>query len=309
MTAPILEVADAVVGELNAQTFTLPFTATRVYIPEEDLTQYDQLAVNVIAENAAESTIAIKKFKINVLVQQKIDPLDLAQVDPLVNLVDEIATFLQGLRPSGAPGSALVLSNPDPLYDHDQLNENRLFKSIVVLDCTAPTETLVTLRRTTFPYSPTAGIPDLATTSSAFVRDVGSFISDGFLVNDKIEARGFANVGNNGIFTVASVAALTLTVVEILNTEASADQRTIWRVKDYTARSSPPIELTSRELGIGTNETAVERAHFTIIIAAADIEVVPDIKTDTILISGATFRVIIVVYDAVTDAFTLTCRK
>ena len=50
--------------------------------------------------------------------------------------------------------------------------------------------------------------------SSTFIQASGSFVTDGFLAGMKIETASFTNAANNGIFTVQTVAALTLTIEE-----------------------------------------------------------------------------------------------
>ena len=46
--ATILTIADAVVAELNGTSFSLPFTATRAYIPRFDLADMATLRVTVV---------------------------------------------------------------------------------------------------------------------------------------------------------------------------------------------------------------------------------------------------------------------
>src|SRR3546814_1472257 len=48
--------------------------------------------------------------------------------------------------------------------------------------------------------------------TTTFTRAAGSFIDDGFQAGDSITSSGFTTGGNNGTFTIDSVAALTITI-------------------------------------------------------------------------------------------------
>jgi hypothetical protein len=58
------------------------------------------------------------------------------------------------------------------------------------------------------------GLADLAATATGYTRAVGSFITDGFVVGQKVIASGFGTVANNGVSTVTDVQAGTLTVTK-----------------------------------------------------------------------------------------------
>lgn len=55
----------------------------------------------------------------------------------------------------------------------------------------------------------------LASTATAVTRASGSFVTDGFKVGDVVNITGFVAAGNNGLFLVKTVAALTLTVAPL----------------------------------------------------------------------------------------------
>lgn len=68
--------------------------------------------------------------------------------------------------------------------------------------------------------------------SSAFTQAAGSFVTDGFVAGMKIETALFANGANNGIFTVRTVAALTLTIEETsLATETGTGDETVTAIR------------------------------------------------------------------------------
>jgi hypothetical protein len=79
------------------------------------------------------------------------------------------------------------------------------------------------------PRSTTGASPSqatLAATAGTLTRTVGSFVTDGFVVNDRVVLSGFTNAGNNGLFKVTAVAALTLTLsplaAQVMVVEAAA---------------------------------------------------------------------------------------
>jgi hypothetical protein len=62
------------------------------------------------------------------------------------------------------------------------------------------------------------------------VRNTGSFVVDGFAVNQWVRLRGFSNAENNGVFKVSAVAALELTLTSGTDTlvdEAAATSRVV----------------------------------------------------------------------------------
>ncbi|MCK5016806.1 MAG: hypothetical protein KAS32_07000 [Candidatus Peribacteraceae bacterium] len=78
-----------------------------------------------------------------------------------------------------------------------------------------------------FRYKPeTGGMGDVGVITSIgasddYTRTSGSFTTDGYEVGDMIFASGFTNAANNGLKTILTVAALTLTVNETLVAEAA----------------------------------------------------------------------------------------
>ena len=65
------------------------------------------------------------------------------------------------------------------------------------------------------PTKTTATADQLAATATTVTRTVGSFVTEGFAVNDVVVNSGFTNAGNNGRFRVSAVAALALTLTPL----------------------------------------------------------------------------------------------
>lgn len=69
--------------------------------------------------------------------------------------------------------------------------------------------------------------------ASTFTQATGSFVTDGFVAGMKIETANFTAGANNGIFTVQTVAALTLTIVETtLVAETGTGDETINAIRE-----------------------------------------------------------------------------
>jgi hypothetical protein len=86
--------------------------------------------------------------------------------------------------------------------------------------------------------------------STTFTQATGSFITDGFVAGMKIETANFTAGANNGIFTVNTVAALTLTVDETtLVTETGTGDETVTGIRrpDWTTK----IYQISAQVGRG----------------------------------------------------------
>lgn len=81
----------------------------------------------------------------------------------------------------------------------------------------------------------TTGQQSLSAAVGSFARTTGSFVTDGFSVNEVVVPSGFTNAGNKGRFRVTAVAALTLTVTPLdgqtMAVESAASARQIDSLK------------------------------------------------------------------------------
>ena len=136
--AQILDIADAVVAELNAETFTQDFTAVRRYVPRYEPKDIKELTVTVIpgpqAVEQAARDAGEHDYTIMVGVQIKLDSQDAAEVDPMVGLVEEIADFLAAQELADVPeASCLGATNEEP-YIPELMDQFRVFTSFVVVN-------------------------------------------------------------------------------------------------------------------------------------------------------------------------------
>ena len=132
--ATILDIADAVVTELNQATFSLPFTAERQYLPRFELPELTALKVTVVPRGLTIQAMDRGRdrfdFEIDVAVQQR---RSLDTLDDLMDLTEEIADyFRKGLLASFPAARCSEVKN-DPVYAADHLEELGQFTSVVTL--------------------------------------------------------------------------------------------------------------------------------------------------------------------------------
>jgi len=133
----ITDIADAIAADLNAETFSVDFTAVRTCLPSFDLTDLADLQVCVVPV-AKSSTRASRGswedgHEIHVGVQQKLTNVTNAVIDPLMELVEEIEDFL---RASKFGSGAAICEKVDivPVVNLLALRDNRVFQSVLALE-------------------------------------------------------------------------------------------------------------------------------------------------------------------------------
>jgi restriction endonuclease Mrr len=133
MAATVIELADAVVTELNAETFSQAFTAQRFYTVLFELKDMQTLHVSVVPR--AISTTALNRsqdtyeYQIDIAIQKR-DNGTLAASDALMQLVEEIADHMNNR--TLADCRCVGVSNA-PIYSPDHLQEFRQFTSVLTL--------------------------------------------------------------------------------------------------------------------------------------------------------------------------------
>ncbi|MGD9856514.1 MAG: hypothetical protein AB7U20_16325 [Planctomycetaceae bacterium] len=133
----ITQVADAVVAELNAATFSQSFTATRAYVPRCELPDLKTLTVTVVPSSVSVTAAARgatqQDVAIDIAVQQKLDSEQNAALDPLLALAEEIAEHFRGKRVAGFQDAIWSKTEFTALYAPEHLEQLRTFTSVVTL--------------------------------------------------------------------------------------------------------------------------------------------------------------------------------
>lgn len=131
------EIADAVAASLNAASFAQPVTARRAWLPVHDLGEMDVLRVTVVPTARSLATVsraAIQaEHRIEVAVQQRIDPDDLPAVDALVALCGAIAEHLTGAALPALPDVRWAKTEHTLLAAPEHLNELRQFTGLIAV--------------------------------------------------------------------------------------------------------------------------------------------------------------------------------
>jgi hypothetical protein len=133
----IIDIADAVVTELNGHGFSPPFVAARLYRPVFDLAEMSALHVSVVprgvAIERADRTQKQVDVQIDIAVQKKFEAGDAAELDPLMALVEAIADFFQFRRLTAYPGAVWTKTENVPVYAPEHMEQFRQFTSVLTL--------------------------------------------------------------------------------------------------------------------------------------------------------------------------------
>ena len=133
--ADILQLADALVADLNAHSFSQSFEAVRGYLPTFELPDLNALKVTVVPKEDGGKldtrSSSTHDYAVDIGIQMKPPAIDNDNRDPLTYVTQEIADhFLFGKRPGGA---TLVSPQIRILYLQDHLHKFRQFTSVVTL--------------------------------------------------------------------------------------------------------------------------------------------------------------------------------
>jgi len=133
----VSDIAEAVKNELNSQSFSMPFTAARGYLPSFELPEMKDLHVTVVPNGITMAALGRDRAqydcKVDVAVQKKLEDAGNAEVDALMALVEEIAEHFNRKRLLGVQEAAWVRTENAPIYSQEHLSELRQFTSVVTL--------------------------------------------------------------------------------------------------------------------------------------------------------------------------------
>ena len=129
----ITNIADAITASLNNEEFSQDFTAERLHQPSFDLTELDTLRVSVVPKSLT-ITNATRQHSffdcaIDIGIQKRI--ANDAEVDALLDLVQEIADHLRHKRLADEPNAAWLAIEHDPVVASEHLDQNRQLTSVL----------------------------------------------------------------------------------------------------------------------------------------------------------------------------------
>lgn len=136
MPAVIIQIADAVVTDLNGHTFSRPFTALRTYLPRYKLEDLANVQVSVVPKDdvgqRASRSQWQQDYKLDVAVQQKLGSDEQTQMDELLLLGQELADYFKDHNPTGNP-AVLIECGFAPLFDPDHLEKHKTLTTVLNL--------------------------------------------------------------------------------------------------------------------------------------------------------------------------------
>ncbi len=127
--------ADAIVADINAQSFSMKFVAKRTYQTLYEIKDQKVLTVTVLIPGMIHDVLSRSgnqdTTSLIVLFSKHCVSEDNNTIDPLVDLVEEVADYF---RDKNFAGSLWVPPTViDPFYDIDDMKNKRLFVSAINL--------------------------------------------------------------------------------------------------------------------------------------------------------------------------------
>jgi hypothetical protein len=133
----IAQIAQAVTDELNASAILPGVTAVRSYAPQYELPEMDILHVTVVPKGLTVAAVGRSAnqydCQIDIAVQKRFQTDAPAELDPLMNLVEEIAGFFRLKRLSAFPAAAWIKTEHNPIFAPEHMRELRQFTSVITL--------------------------------------------------------------------------------------------------------------------------------------------------------------------------------
>lgn len=130
-----IDVAEAVVTELNAGTFNQALSAARHYRPQFELAELKTLRTSVVPRAIVTTSLGRTSnqhdVSVDVAVQKKVDPSDTAALDGLMALVGEVADFFRLRRLSALPTAIWSKTENVPIYSPEHLESKKVFTSLL----------------------------------------------------------------------------------------------------------------------------------------------------------------------------------
>ena len=131
----IADMADKVTASLNAEDFSLDFTAVRRYVPIFELSDLDSLQVSVIPRGREDTPLTRgtdqREVEIQVGVQKRVASLAASDVDPLVALTEEIADHLTRQHLGDSDEYRWLRTEFTAVYSPEDLREKRVYTGVV----------------------------------------------------------------------------------------------------------------------------------------------------------------------------------
>jgi len=132
-----IDIADAVVAELVAGSFSQAFVPERRVLPEFDIADMHDLKVTVVPKaveiSGSSRSVCQYEVQVDIGIQKKLGTNLDVQVAELLDLVDEIADYLRRRVLQNTPWAVWLRTANDPIYAPDHIAQQRVFTSVLTL--------------------------------------------------------------------------------------------------------------------------------------------------------------------------------
>src|SRR3972149_1065871 len=134
--AMIIDIAESVVAELNATSFSQPVSAVGHYAPQYDVAEMTTLHVTVVPKGLTSQMLDRNRdtfeYLVDLAVQQKVDQAN-PPLDALMTLVEEIANHFRARALASFPNARCTEVKNEPVYSPEHLTELGQFTSVLTL--------------------------------------------------------------------------------------------------------------------------------------------------------------------------------
>ena len=138
MPPKVIEITEAVKDELNGQGFSQAFTAEWAHLPVFELPDFKMLHVTVVPKairtTAGSRSVSRRDYDVGIAVQKRFSgALNQSELDALMKLIQEIASFLRSRRLTGCDDVAWVTAQSEPIFAPDHIEQMGQFTSVLTV--------------------------------------------------------------------------------------------------------------------------------------------------------------------------------
>lgn len=136
MPAAIIELADAVVQDLDSHPFSQNFNIARAYLPRWKLEELTSIRVTVVPkDDVGERASRLQwqeEYQLDVAIQQRLGNDELAQMDDLIFLGQELADHFKSRNPTGDLATLTAVAFA-PLFDPEHFENHKTLTTVINL--------------------------------------------------------------------------------------------------------------------------------------------------------------------------------
>ena len=135
----LTDVANAVTAQLNAATLSQEFTAVRLWNNRRQLKDLSTLRIDVVPSQPSVQSEPISRdtfqndVSIDIAVRKSANIADVAELDTLANLVEEISELFQQNTLTDLPDATLQSTEHIAIADAEYQHTKRVFFSVLTL--------------------------------------------------------------------------------------------------------------------------------------------------------------------------------